>query len=104
ARLVENEMDIIDELHHFIHEKKENYRHVPLQSSQEKKSTHYKNSNLNKYKIYPFLEPYPVHIDVLIEKAGMECSQVTSQLLDLELEGKVTRHQGNYYSISEEHH
>jgi DNA processing protein len=100
ARLVENEMDIIDELHHFIHEKK-NCQPVSLQKQ---KSTHYKNSKLNTYEISHFLEPYPVHIDVLIEKAGMECSQVTSQLLDLELEGIVIRHQGNYYSISEEYH
>jgi len=99
ARLVENEMDIIDELHHFVHEKKENSRQVSLESSQsvQKKQSTY-------YKIKPFLEPYPVHIDVLIEKSKMECSQVTSQLLDLELEGIVIRHQGNYYSISEETH
>jgi len=45
-----------------------------------------------------------VHIDVLIENSGMNSSQITSQLLDLELEGKVNRHQGNYYSISEENH
>ncbi|WP_291463907.1 DNA-processing protein DprA [Desulfobacula sp.] len=104
AMLVENEMDIVDELHHFIHEKKENCQPVPSQSLQKQKSTHYNSSKVNKYKIKYFLEPYPVHIDVLIEKAGMECSQVTSQLLDLELEGIVTRHQGNYYSISEETH
>ncbi|MCK5695313.1 MAG: DNA-processing protein DprA [Desulfobacula sp.] len=107
ARLVENEMDIIDELHHFIHEKKEIHQEVSsqsLQSAQKQNFTHYKNSHLNTYKIKPFLEPYPVHIDVLIEKSKMECSQVTSQLLDLELEGIVIRHQNNYYSISEETH
>jgi DNA processing protein len=54
--------------------------------------------------IIHFLEPYPVHIDVLIENSGMDGSQVTAQLLDLEFEGRVTRHQGNYYSISEEDH
>ena len=92
-------MDIIDELHHFVHEKNENCQQVslqPLQAAQKQKSSH--------YKIKPFLEPYPVHIDVLIEKSEMESSQVTSQLLDLELEGVVIRHQGNYYSISEEIH
>lgn len=104
AKLVENEMDIIDELHHFIHVKNENGPHESLQSEQKHSSNHYKSSNLTHYKIKAFLEPYPVHIDVLIEKSKMACSQVTSQLLDLELEGIVTRHQGNYYSISEETH
>jgi len=101
AKLVENEMDIIDELHHFIHEKKENYPQVCLQNQ---KTPHDKSCKPNEHEIINFLEPYPVHIDVLIEKSGMECSKVTSQLLDLELEGKANRHQGNYYSISEEHH
>ncbi len=101
ARLVENEMDIIDELHHFIHEKKENYLHAPLQKP---KPTHYKTKNLKDRKLIELIEPYPVHIDVLIEKSGMGSSKVASQLLDLELNGSVIRHQGNYYSISEEYH
>lgn len=99
ARLVENEMDIIDELHHFIHEKKEKLQSAPLQKQ---KSTQYKKGKQKRCKMIHFLEPYPVHIDTIIEKSGMESSQVSSQLLDLELEGKVTRHQGNFYSISEE--
>lgn len=101
ARLVENEMDIIDELHHFIHEKKESLPPRPLQKQ---KSTQYKHCDQNRSIIINFLEPYPVHIDVLIEKTGMDSSFVTSQLLDLEFEGIVNRHQGNYYSISEEYH
>jgi len=101
AKLVETEMDIIDELHHFIHEKKENLTPRPLQKQ---KPPHYKSGKQNKSFIIEFLEPYPVHLDVLIEKSGMPSSQVTSQLLDLEFEGRVNRHQGNYYSISEEDH
>ena len=101
ARLVENEMDIIDELYHFIHVKKENLQSMPLQNQ---KSNDYKSDKPNSYKLIDFIEPYPVHINVLIEKSGMDASQVTSQLLDLELAGIVKRHQGNYYSISEETH
>lgn len=101
AKLVETEMDIVDELHHFIHEKKENLTPRPLQKQ---KPPHYKSGKQNKSFIIKFLEPYPVHLDVLIEKSGMSSSQVTSQLLDLEFEGRVNRHQGNYYSISEEDH
>jgi len=100
ARLVENEMDIIDELHHFIHEKK-NYQ---PRSLQQQKSIHYNSDKLNRHKLIDFIDPYPVHINVLIEKSGMDSSQVTSLLLDLELEGSVIRHKGNYYSISEEYH
>lgn len=99
ARLVENEMDIIDELHHFVHESKEGSQqtslHKPIQSDYGKQ---------NKYLIINFLEPYPVHIDVLIEKSGMDSSQVSAQLLDLELEGIVNHHQGSFYSISEDYH
>jgi len=101
ARLVENEMDIIDELHQFIHIKKKTDQLKPLQKQ---KPPHYKSDPLNRRELINLIEPYPVHIDVLIEKSKMNSSQITSQLLDLELEGIVIRHQGNYYSISEETH
>ncbi|WP_413835186.1 DNA-processing protein DprA [Desulfobacula sp.] len=100
AKLVENEMDIMDELHHFIHLKK-NYQPVSLQN---KKMSNYKTCKTAEPEILKFIGPYPVHIDMLIVNSGMNSSQITSQLLDLELEGKVNRHQGNYYSISEENH
>ncbi len=98
AKLVENKMDIIDELHHFIHEKKEILQHGL------KKENKKKNYDPDTDQIIGFLDPYPVHIDVLIEKSQIECSKVTSQLLDLELKGIVIRHQGNFYSIAEEYH
>ena len=101
AGLVENEMDIIDQLYQFVHEKKEIFPDSPLQKQ---KSTQIKPTKQNRTVIIGFLEPYPVHIDVLIEKTGMDSSHISSQLLDLELEGIVKRHQGNYYSISEEYH
>jgi len=107
AKLVENEMDIIDELHHFIH-KKDNFQ----TSSSQKKTTKYapddtdniSSNKSDKYKIINFLDVYPIHIDVLIEKSKIDSSKVTSQLLNLELEGRVIRQQGNYYSIPEEYH
>ncbi|WP_457554101.1 DNA-processing protein DprA [Desulfobacula sp.] len=99
AKLVENEMDIMDELHHFIHIKK--YHTTPLQNQ---KPPHYKSDKPIDPEILKFIGPYPVHIDVLVEKSGKDISHITSQLLDLELLGIVNRHQGNYYSISEENH
>lgn len=101
AKLVETEMDIIDELHQFIHEKKETLPHVPLEIPA---SGSYPGRFQNRPQILNFLEPYPVHIDIIIEKSGMKSSEVASQLLDLELEGLVNRHQGNCYSISEDYH
>jgi DNA processing protein len=100
AGLVETEMDIINELHHFIHIKK----NVPPAPLQNKKTPHYTSCKPAGPEILKFIGPYPVHIDVLIENSGLDSSQVTSQLLDLELEGTINRHQGNYYSISEENH
>ena len=101
AKLVETEMDIIDELYHFIHRKKETLTQVPLENPE---SGSYPGRFQDRPRILNFLEPYPVHIDVIIEKSGMKSSEVACQLLDLELEGIVNRHQGNYYSISEDYH
>ncbi|MBT3387170.1 MAG: DNA-protecting protein DprA [Desulfobacula sp.] len=98
AKLVENEMDIMDELHHFVHSTKK-YQPASLQNQ---KTSHYRSCKTAGPEILRFIGPYPIHIDVLIENSGMDSSQIASQLLDLELAGKVNRHQGNYYSISEE--
>jgi len=98
AKLVETEMDIIDELHHFIHVKKA--PSLPEAPDSGPKAVH----SQERPRILDFLEPYPVHIDTIIEKSGMTSSDIASQLLDLELEGRVTRHQGNCYSISEDYH
>ncbi|MFA5903051.1 MAG: DNA-processing protein DprA [Desulfobacula sp.] len=98
AKLVETETDIIEELYHFIHKKNETPDHSKnpeLQNSRGLK---------DRPRILTFLEPYPIHIDIIIEKSGMNSSDVASQLLDLELEGIVNRHQGNCYSISEDYH
>lgn len=101
AKLVETEMDIIDELYHFIHEEKK----TPAPASSEYPEP---GSSPGRFKdrlrILNFLDPYPVHIDIIIEKSGMKSSDVASQLLDLELEGLVNRHQGSCYSISEDYH
>jgi len=100
AKLVETEMDIIDELHHFIHEKKE----ALISPLKNQESGFHLGSSQDRPRILNFLEPYPVHIDIIIEKSGMKSSDVSSQLLDLELEGLVNRHSGNCYSISEDYH
>ncbi len=106
AKLVENEIDIIDELHHFIHPYN---KFIDLDNKSKNPSIQKQNLDNSKdqaeqHKLIEFLEPYPVHIDMIIEKSKLDSSKVTSQLLDLELDGCVIRHQGDYYSISEEDH
>ncbi|MBU1194450.1 MAG: DNA-processing protein DprA [Proteobacteria bacterium] len=101
AKLVETPMDVIDELQHFIHTEKEKIIPVPLQN---KISTQYNKNKSDQNMILNLIEPYPVHIDVLIEKSGMIPSLVSSMLFDLEMDKKIIRHQGNYYSTREEHH
>ncbi len=94
AKLVENDMDIIDELHQFIHALPQ----APLEKSQKKTALMDKNQGL----IYKHLDPYPKHIDLIIKSTRMESGIVSAVLLDLELQGLVQRHPGNYFSISEE--
>lgn len=101
AKLVETEMDIIDELYHFIHETKKPLPQTPLEKPE---SGTYPSRFQDRPWILNFIEPYPVHIDIIIEKSGMKSSEVASQLLDLELKGRVNRHQGNCYSITEDYH
>ena len=96
AKLVENEKDIFDELQQFVHVS--NFQaDKSVVNEQKSKSSIYTGKA---YRIVDFLDPYPIHIDILIEKSGMESSSLSSELFDLELEGRVVRHPGNFYSIA----
>lgn len=101
AKLVETETDIIDELQHFIHpvETRQNPM-LPKKTATGSNGYHTQDKTL----LLNYLEPYPVHMDIVIEKSGLKSSEVASLLLDLELEGIVIRHPGNCYSISEDYH
>ncbi len=96
ARLVENEMDIIDELHQFVHIEPVSDTCTPSQ----KKET----PVMDKVQtmVYKHLDPYPKHIDTIIEFTGMKSQVITASLLDMELSGIIVRHPGNYFSKSEE--
>ena len=99
AKLVEDELDIVDELGQFVHVS------GPGRPDEKRMSENKNNPCKEKTShIFDFLEPYPVHIDSLIKRSRMESSTVAAQLIDLELSGRVLRHPGNYYSISEEYH
>ncbi len=94
AKLVENETDIIDELCQFVHTSASTLNPLPER----------KCPVLNKESktVYALLEAYPLHIDRIIESSGMDSGNVTAVLLELELQGLVNRHPGNYFSTSEE--
>jgi DNA processing protein len=114
AKLVETEMDMIDELYHYIHvHRQPEFRpksQPPCRILTVKKSVAPgKNKEKNRPLmdneqglVYKHLDPYPKHIDKIIESARMDSGLVTATLLDLELKGLVQRHPGNYYSLSEE--
>ena len=114
AKLVENEMDMIDELSQFIHvhpkpqcrpQSQPRHRDQPgTKRAVPGKSTEKKSPFMDKEQglVYKHLDSYPKHIDKIIESARMDSGLVTANLLDLELKGLVQRHPGNYYSLSEE--
>lgn len=114
AKLVENEMDMIDELYQFIHiQPKSEPKSQPQTQYRVQPGTKTMVPGKNTKKIRPLmdkeqglvykhLDPYPKHIDKIIESARMDSGIVTANLLDLELKGLVQRHPGNYYSLSEE--
>ncbi len=93
ARLVENEMDIIDELSQFVHVSKPGDSEPALQKPAMDKI---------QAMVYKHLDLYPVHIDQITVSSGLTSAQVAAALLDLELSGLIIRHPGNNYSIVEE--
>lgn len=93
AKLVENQKDIMDELHQFIH--------ILPPVTQEKSKKNRPLMDKDQMKVYKNLDPYPKHIDLIIQSTRMDSGLVSATLLDLELQGLVQRHPGNYFSISE---
>ena len=94
ARLIENEMDIIDELSQFVHA---TYEAPSLEPTKN-------NPTMDKIQtmVYKHLDLYPEHIDHITASSGLTSAQVSAALLDLELSGLIVRHPGNKFSILEE--
>nr|WP_320193610.1 DNA-processing protein DprA [uncultured Desulfobacter sp.] len=94
ARLIENEMDIIDELSQFVHAENNQPSYVPTK----------KQPTMDKIQtmVYKNLDLYPEHIDHITASSGLTSAQVSAALLDLELSGLIVRHPGNKFSILEE--
>ena len=92
AKLVENAQDIIEELSAIISMK---------QSVQKKEPTNISPSLTGKEEaIIHLLEPYPVHIDDLVHKSGMDIATVSSTLLTLELKRMVQQTPGKWFSLT----
>jgi len=104
ARLVENEADIIEELGQFVSARgPENgvwNKKKPGQTQGIKKSAQVMDKA--KSLVYNHLDPYPRHIDEIINAAGIESSRVLVILTELELSGVIRRHPGNLFSLSKE--
>lgn len=94
ARLIENEMDIIDELSQFVHA---TYT-APASEPTKNKPAMDKIQTM----VYKHLDLYPGHIDHITAASGLTSAQVSAALLDLELSGLIVRHPGNKFSILEE--
>lgn len=102
ATLIENHLDVVDEIGQFA-------RISPATApGREKEKTdkgpvHVTDTD-DPYAraIIGVLEPYPVHIDTIIQTTGLDAGGITASLLELELNGIVQRSQGNYFNISEE--
>ncbi|MDY0221081.1 MAG: DNA-processing protein DprA [Desulfobacterium sp.] len=95
ATLVENHGDIIQELHHMVHLEPA----FPPSPSGDKIE-----QKLNKVEqaIVSVLEPYPQHIDKIVEQTDLDIGAVSAALLDLELNGMVKQLPGKLFSIKEE--
>lgn len=95
ATLVENYRDIIQELNHMVH------LEPPFPQSSSGDGNEQK---LNKVEraIVNVLEPYPLHIDKIVEQTDLDIGAVSAALLDLELNGMVKQLPGKLFSIKEE--
>lgn len=102
AKLVENQMDILDELHQFVHVSSHTQSHGYIAATGKKTKKRPPLMDKDQGLVYKHLDSYPKHIDKIIESTRMDSGLVTANLADLELKGLVQRHSGNYFSLSEE--
>jgi len=96
AKLVEHAQDIIEELAPFA-------PFIQAQNLHGQKDTTEIETALSpdEAAVYHALEPYPVHIDDLARKTGLEPGKLSSILLQLELKGFVQQQPGKLFSTIE---
>ncbi len=91
AKLVETDRDITEELAHFVHEEKPAPRKKAVQ----------KTADGNEKRILAILDAYPVHLDTVAAKSGMDTGTLLSLLLTLEIKGLVKQAKGKYFYKAE---
>ncbi len=97
AKLVEHARDVVEELSPMV-----STNSSDTGSIQKIKPVTPKNIGQEELPVYEALEPYPVHIDDITRKLGMESGKLAGILLKLELQGIVKQSPGKLFCISEE--
>jgi DNA processing protein len=97
AKLVAGAQDVVEEFYQFENAVKQD---CPLQQDSLDPGTRGALAlPEEEARIYNMLEPYPIHIDALAQKAGMGIGKLAGLLLNLELKGIVSQNPGKYFTI-----
>jgi len=99
ATLVESHRDIIEELYHMVHAEPISIKAKAPENPEEKKRL-----DTIQQAVMNVLGPYPLHIDIIVEKTDLDVGGISAALLDLELKGMVKQSPGKLFSIKEEQH
>ncbi len=91
AKLVEHAQDILEELPFEMHDEGQS----PVRKKQVLLST-------DETSVFQALEPYPIHIDDLVRKIGIDAGKLSSILLNLELKGVVEQAPGKRFFLTNE--
>lgn len=102
AKLVASAKDIIEELPPFSYISSNENINVDATKEQDQSAS--LDMTPEEIKIYKLIEPYPVHIDDISQKSGMEVGKLAGILLNLELRGIVNQMPGKYFYMSEDKH
>jgi len=97
AKLVENVDDVIEELPHFLIDN-ESHKNVGNNGVKSFKCALEPDEEI----VFTALESYPMHIDSLVRKIGLEAGKLSGLLLQLELKGIVDQSPGKFFSVREE--
>ena len=93
AKLVEKADDILEEFGAHISVSNES---APPAPKARQNDMEFSQEELN---LLNHLEPYPIHLDQLVGKTGVDAGKLASLLLQLELKGRVVQTQGKFFYL-----
>lgn len=101
AKLVENCLDVIEELHHAVHEPLFFSNKEEVLQNDSVPSLHATTRSANRYEhsLLKILSVEPMHIDIIIQRSGLDTGGISAALFDLELKGIVKQFPGKLFSI-----